>query len=108
MLTAKKGGADKRDVQTPCHNPQKGPGGRSKICSGGQGATECQNGDARKNKEVAGSDFDSCEHTGACLRDIGMEAGIERTYSVKPGTLACGSETAGGGRHDRKEALQFK
>jgi hypothetical protein len=28
MLTAKRGGADKRDVQTPCHNPQSwGPTG---------------------------------------------------------------------------------
>jgi hypothetical protein len=35
MLTAKKWGADDREVQTPCHNPKKEPGGRSKMCPGG-------------------------------------------------------------------------
>jgi hypothetical protein len=34
MLTAKKWSAELRDVQTPCHNPNMGPCGRSKINPG--------------------------------------------------------------------------
>ena len=85
----------KRDVQTPCHNPQSWSrtGAPRRKARGGIGVTECHSGDAIKNKEVASSNFDSCGHTRAHLGDVDMEAGKERTNSAEPRTLPCESGT---------------
>jgi hypothetical protein len=93
MLRAERGGAEGECPGTIPQSTMLEPSWRSRGGLGGKGIAECHSGDAETNNKIAGSNFDSCEHTEAHPGTVGMEAKKGRAESAKPRSLACGSET---------------